>query len=396
MRILTRYILSELTKVFLVCLFGLTMLMIVVGVVREAAQQQLPASQIARLIPFILPDALRVAVPVTLLLAATSVYGRMSGANEIIAAKSLGISPMVFFTPALFMAALASLATVYLNDLAVSWGRDGARRVVLEAVEEIVYGMLRAQKGYSTQSLAIAVRKVEGRRLIGPNVSIGGSEGSPAMTIDADEAEIRADLKKGVLKIILLNSTFDIEGKAKFQIPDAWEQEIPLQDASRTNAAAKRVPSWLSLNEIPDEELRQRELLRRLEQEDAARAAYQMLSGDLTGLADESWRQRRARIEGEYNHLQRLLTEPHRRWSAGFSCLFFVWVGAPMAIRLKNRDFLTSFFLCFLPILVVYYPLLAYGVEGAKNGTLPPYAVWAGNALLALWGWWLLKRVLRY
>lgn len=67
-----------------------------------------------------------------------------------------------------------------------------------------------------------------------------------------------------------------------------------------------------------------------------------------------------------------------------------------MAIRLKNRDILTSFFLCFLPILVVYYPLLAYGVEGAKNGTLPPYAVWAGNALLALWGWWLLKRVLRY
>jgi len=91
-----------------------------------------------------------------------------------------------------------------------------------------------------------------------------------------------------------------------------------------------------------------------------------------------------------------LLLEPHRRWSAGFSCLCFAWVGAPMAIRRRNRDFLTSFFLCFVPILIVYYPLLAYGVDGAKNGTVPAYTVWAGNLLLMLWGAWLLRRVIRY
>ena len=67
-----------------------------------------------------------------------------------------------------------------------------------------------------------------------------------------------------------------------------------------------------------------------------------------------------------------------------------------MAIRLRNRDFLTSFFLCFLPILIVYYPLLAYGVNGAKSGTIPPDAVWAGNVLLACWGGWLLAGVIRY
>jgi len=95
-------------------------------------------------------------------------------------------------------------------------------------------------------------------------------------------------------------------------------------------------------------------------------------------------------------HLYRLLTEPHRRWSAGFSCLCFVWVGAPMAIRLRHREFLTSFFLCFLPVLVVYYPLLMLGIDGAKHGTVPPATVWAGNLLLIAWGAWLLRRVLRY
>jgi lipopolysaccharide export system permease protein len=66
-----------------------------------------------------------------------------------------------------------------------------------------------------------------------------------------------------------------------------------------------------------------------------------------------------------------------------------------MAIRMRNADFLTSFFLCFLPILVVYYPLFMLGVDGAKDGRLPPVAVWMGNLLIAAWGWWLLRRAVQ-
>ena len=67
-----------------------------------------------------------------------------------------------------------------------------------------------------------------------------------------------------------------------------------------------------------------------------------------------------------------------------------------MAICLRNRDFLTSFFLCFLPILIVYYPLMIFGADQVKNGNLPTIFVWAGNAMLLLWGVWLLRRVIRY
>jgi lipopolysaccharide export system permease protein len=87
--------------------------------------------------------------------------------------------------------------------------------------------------------------------------------------------------------------------------------------------------------------------------------------------------------------------EPWRRWANGFSCLCFVLVGAPMAIRMRNADFLTSFFLCFLPILIVYYPVFMLGVDQAKRGSVPPVVVWMGNVLITLWGWWLLRRVVR-
>jgi len=140
----------------------------------------------------------------------------------------------------------------------------------------------------------------------------------------------------------------------------------------------------------------QNEEIEQLEQELAARAAYQMLCGDFDGLTSPEWETHTNHLAGTRDRLYRLLTEPHRRWSAGFSCFCFAWVGAPMAIRLRNQDLLTSFFLCFLPILIVYYPLMTYGVDGAKSGTLPPHAVWAGNVLLMCWGAWLLRKVMRY
>jgi lipopolysaccharide export system permease protein len=66
-----------------------------------------------------------------------------------------------------------------------------------------------------------------------------------------------------------------------------------------------------------------------------------------------------------------------------------------MAIRMRNADFLTSFFLCFLPILLVYYHVFMLGVSQAKSGSVPPLAVWTGNLLVTLWGVWLMRRVIR-
>jgi lipopolysaccharide export system permease protein len=49
-----------------------------------------------------------------------------------------------------------------------------------------------------------------------------------------------------------------------------------------------------------------------------------------------------------------------------------------------------------LPILIVYYPLMVYGVDGSKHGTIPACSVWLGNLMLAFWGAYLLRKVVRY
>src|ERR1044072_3487077 len=127
MPILIRYLLTDLLKVFLVVLAGMTMLIMLVGVVREALIQGLGAPQVLQMLPFILPEALRFAVPGTVLFATASVYGRLSSSNELVAIKSLGISPLALIWPTVVLTVVISLATVWLNDLAGSWGRGGVQ-----------------------------------------------------------------------------------------------------------------------------------------------------------------------------------------------------------------------------------------------------------------------------
>src|SRR6185437_6154844 len=99
MRLLTRYVLWELLKVFLVALTVLTVVLLMYGLVKQAHDEGLGPQQVLMLIPYILPAMLRYTIPATLLFAASSVYGRMSGSNEVVAIKSLGISPMAVLWP---------------------------------------------------------------------------------------------------------------------------------------------------------------------------------------------------------------------------------------------------------------------------------------------------------
>jgi len=139
MKIITRYVLSEMLQVFFVALTALTLFMLVIGLTKEAQQQGLGLLQILSLIPYVLPDAMRFAVPGTILFAVASVFGRFSSSNEIIALKAAGITPMALIWPVAFLAILISLSCVWLNDIAVSWGREGVRGVVVQSLEEIIY-----------------------------------------------------------------------------------------------------------------------------------------------------------------------------------------------------------------------------------------------------------------
>lgn len=393
MKILTRYVVFDLLKVFLLILTGLT-LMIFIGLVgKEAVDKGLGLGPLLRMTPYLLPQAMQFAVPGTMLLATTYVYGRLSSYNEIVAIKALGISPMALIWPTLILATLVSLAGVYINNLAVSWGTRGVQRVFVESIEDVVYGHLQMHRTYNSGKLSIIVRGVEGKKLRQPILVVAASDNHPALTIRAKEAEIWSDTKERKLHVRFRD--FEVTGPITVSNPDTYEQEISLDELTGMSAET-RSPSTYALGEIGPATRHSAAKIQQIEQGMTAQASFALVTGEFYLLAQQNWKWHEKMLKGAEERLQRLHTEPWRRWANGFSCLCFVLVGAPMAIRLRHAEFLAIFFVCFLPILLVYYPLLAVSVDQAKDGAFPPATVWAGNAVLALWGVWLMRRVIRY
>ncbi len=393
MRILTRYVLFDLLKVFLLTLTGLTLLIFVGLLGKEAVDKGIGLGPLVRMTPYLLPQAMQFAVPGTMLLATTSVYGRMASYNEIVAIKSLGISPMAVVWPTLVLATLVSFVAVVLNDVAVSWGRMGQQRVFMSSLEEVAYGQLRMRRTYNQGNFNITVRDVEGRRLIQPTVIVQASGDGDAWTISAAEAELHLLPEEG--KLVVRFENLDLDGPIKWINPDSQELVVSLEEMTGSSGK-NRSPSNYALSEIGPALAEQEELLGRIEQAAVAQAAFSMLTGDFDSLSESAWKAQKREQENAEVRLHRLQTEPWRRWANGFSCLCFVLIGVPVAVWLRFSEFIASFFICFLPILIVYYPLLAVSVDQAKDGAFPPQSVWAGNVLLSLAGAWLLRRVNRY
>ena len=204
-------------------------------------------------------------------------------------------------------------------------------------------------------------------------------------------ARIKVDPKSNQLIFQIQNGHVDYGDDFTLAI-DREDIPVPLGDVTK-RSSAETSPSGLPLHEMPKELRRQ---IIKVDQEQklaAVRAAGQMLSGNLVGISDSKWNVTTTMLGKSSRRINRLKAEPWRRWANGFSCLCFVFVGAPLAIRLKKFDFWTNFALVFIPILIVYYPLLMFGVSQAKTGALPPWIVWLGNTVMLLYGLWLMYRI---
>ena len=138
------YIVWEITKLFVVALTAFTTVIMLFVLAQELFTQGLGILTVIELIAYVLPESLQYALPATLLFAVCSVYGRLSADNEVLAVTAAGVAPLTIIKPMLIASFFLSLFAVWLNDMAVSWGRPGINRVVMHSIEEVAYGFLRS------------------------------------------------------------------------------------------------------------------------------------------------------------------------------------------------------------------------------------------------------------
>ena len=189
--------------------------------------------------------------------------------------------------------------------------------------------------------------------------------------MSAEEAELRSEPDKALFTIICRNGKLDVEGHGRIHVSQRRARTFGSARTRRRSTLEVDHPSYMAMNDIPNAIAGAAEgNRRRCTTNGRPRRAVQMMTGDFDGLIERrmedgrdvcSPRPSRRSIACE--------TEPHRRWSNGFSCFCFVLVGAPLAdATCATPTFSRPSSLCFLPILVVYYPLLALRRRSGEGG----------------------------
>jgi len=388
--LLQRYIFAEVFRVFAFVLFCITVLLVFVGIFQQATESGLGAGQALTIIPYVVPSMLPFTVPAALLLTVSVVYGRLTGDQEIIAAKSAGIHPLSLMWPSFALGAVLSLGTLFLTDQVIPWSMLKIEQHILSFMEDIFMERLRTEHHFSDpgHGLLVTVESIEGNVLKRPTFRY--TKKQRVCTLQAEEAQIDLDAEAQTLSIKAWNGWIDIPGQVCGWFVERGEL------IRWDNVKQRQNPRDLPIALI-QEALEKMESRRELQNQQAAlEACFSMTMADFSGLAQRCGLRMkdfgRDRKQGF-----RFNTEIHNRYAMACSCFFFVLLGTPFSMRFGKSQYLTSFLLCFLPIVCGYYPLLLGITTQAKKGAIPPeFCMWIANILLAIAAWIVIRKVIRY
>jgi len=392
MRLLERYIFAELLRVFAVVLCVTTCLLVFVGVFGQVKENGLGPWEVVQILPFVVPSLLPYTIPATLLLSVCVVYGRLAGDRELIAAKAAGIHVFALLWPSYFLAALLSVASLLLMDQVIPWSYGNIERIVTLSMEKIFLDLLRTQNQVymKDRGITITVMDVRDRTLIWPTFRYAPN-GRNAVTMQAREARIDFDLARQEVVLHMQHGHLDVPGKSRLYF-ESEEKPFPLPTRNQRLRGRN-----LRIHDIQGELIATKEELIRTRQNQTIAAAWILSTGNFERLSQPEFTGFRQNIRGVRDTSCRLNTELHNRFATSCSCLFFVLLGSPFAMLMAKKQFLTSFLFCFVPILVVYYPVMMMTQNLSKTGQLnPTWAVWTANGLMGLAALFFARRVLQH
>jgi lipopolysaccharide export system permease protein len=330
-------------------------------------------------------------IPATLLLTVCVVYNRLAANHEVTAARAAGISVLSLMLPAFMLGTVLSVCSLLLTDQVIPWSVTKIRRTITAAMEDIFLENLRNHLNFvdATKGISITVEGIKGRTLIEPTFRYE-RKGSRPVIIHADESKIEFDLEKNEVTMTFVRAHVDIPGQRsgwfarevqRFPVPKIFEELKPRHKSI----------------DVIREELATIDAKRsQLEEDLYIDAAFVLATGDFERYPEWRFQSFSWKLENQIADHGKLRAELHSRFALACSCFFFVLLGSPFSIQQARKQFLTSFVFCFLPILLIYYPLTLGMITLSKNGHVDAaWGVWVGNALLLIVAAIVLRRTLR-
>lgn len=393
--ILFRMIFWELAKVFLMSLVGITGILLMASIVAEATQQGLGPAQILAAIPLLIPSTLPYTIPATTLFAACVVYGRLAADNEILAIKSAGVNIFMAVKPGMILGLLISACTMGLYYHIIPYTHYLLRSMVFSDADELLYSVLRKHNmiNYPQMPYSMFVKGVQGRKLISPIFKRRSDRSGTDVVAHAREADLRVNMAKRQIFVHMRFGVATMEDGSHLDFVDkVWEVPLP-EDWKAETHKRPRAMTWVELGS------RREKLLNDLAaaEQSLAEVAEQgsQSSRPPDGMTNYQNLVDRARFIRQ--QALELKVEMLMRPALALGCFFFILVGCPVGIWFSRSDFLSSFITCFLPIVIVYYPLVLCGTNMAKEDRFHPEPlVWMANGVIGIIGLVLFTRLARH
>jgi lipopolysaccharide export system permease protein len=403
LKILQRYVMGEVLRSFTLALLTITSVIVLFMVMIEAAKMGLSPTEIMNIVPYVIPGSLPYTIPVSLLFSVTVVYGRLASDNEIVAVKTAGLSAWTVLRPAFMLGLGLSGLLLYLTHTLIPLANYNAKLILLGDMEEMFYKFLKKEHEFINPNwpFVITVRDIaaDGRTMLDPTFKHRAGSG-PAnrnkfdAIIQARKAIVHFDTVKHEARVYLDGAEISSATKDVSLINNQFfDMPIP---PDRNVLKEKRTQEFTT-PEMVTEQARYLKLMEKERKRQAMAASLWVGMGRLNRI---DWHQvHRSFVDyGVWSMQWRALeTEKHMRIAMACGSLFFVLLGAPVGILFARRDFLSAFISCFVPIIILYYPLILLGSNMGRDGILnPTIALWLGNTVLALLSGLVLPSVMRH
>ncbi len=368
-----RYLLRELLASFLLLLGIVTAIVgaaLMLQFLHKAPELGLIA--VVRALPYVLPEAFPITLPLAFLVACLLAYGRFADDNEFTAFRMGGMHPWQAIVPAILLGAVLSLGTLWLNSDVLPWATLGKKEVVRDQIQQLIRAL---ERGASTKLtlgdsfLMSAERRESDGAFKDVQITFRGK---------ADES----GKKKGSADP-LAGGPFDLRAERAW----LWLSE----DGELLNIRLEKLRSVRQ-----DTRLTQEEGRLAIELDQLVSASPREKAKDEDQMTGEELLYRLARGSPNAELVREWEAEYWRRIAMGFAPLFFGLLGAPLGLFSARGSRASAFLMGLVVALPVYYPLLRLGENLAIGGVLPaPIAMMLGNALLAVAGGWLVWRIVR-
>ena len=306
-----------------------------------------PTVVILRLVVALVPMALGLTIPMSLLLGLLVTFGRLSADREFVALQACGVSPLRLLRPVGLVSVLCTAATAYVLLVSVPDANQTFREITFNVIASQAEGEVKPRVFYDEfPNVVLYVRQVP---------QSGGWDGvfmadkNSDTTYLARHGQLLTNREKRSVEMVLQDVTrHSVDASGRVQA-ERYAQSVLRLD-----------PEGMFPSGGPSKGLRE------------------MSIPELRASAAQS------QAQGIYPHNQ--LFEIHKKFSIPAACLIFGLIGLALGAT-NRRDGKLANFVIGVTIIVVYYLLLELGQSVIRGHIIPPWVgAWLPDIVLGIAG----------